>query len=310
MKTFLGFTLALASLLTGAAQAAGLVRIADGDCAALSNAAATSAASIYLASNGNYAACPMQVTGNVTIDGNGARLAVPAAFFTDTSQVTIAAGAHLTLRNVELTDGSRPATKTGKASALPGPATIVNQGTLLLDSVAMPKQQIDFGYVALGASTNHLFDNKGTLILRNVTLDNVVDLDSHASGGLLNGMVEISHSTIVYPSGGNVWLIGSGPVSVGNSVIINGSGPICSPGVSRANFVSRGGKAELADDREALTWRSARECLTNLRMPAPVKCASSDRRSWQVTCLTITGSATHLHDSRSEDGRPAAKCRV
>ena len=241
MKIFLGFTLAIASLLSGAAQAAGLVRIADGDCAALSNAAATPAASIYLASNGNYAACSLQVTGSVTIDGNGARLAVPAAFFTDSSQVTIAAGAHLTLRNVELTDGSRPATRTGKASALPGPATIVNQGTLLLDSVAMPKQQIAFGYVALGGSTNHLFDNKGTLILRNVTLDNVVDLASDASGGLLNGTVEISHSTIVYPSGGNVWLIGSGPVSVGNSVIINGSGPICSPSVARTSFVSRGG---------------------------------------------------------------------
>lgn len=253
MKILIGFMLAIASLTAGTVQAAGLIRIADGDCAALSSASASPAALLQLARNGTYAACQMQVSGDITIEGNGARLAVPPTVFTNVSQVTIASGARLTLRNLELTDGSATTAKgtdtkaATTAGPYPGPAAIANQGTLLLDSVAMPPPHESFGYVFRGGSSNHLFDNTGKLTLRNVTLKDVFDLSTGASGdtsfsGLLSGVVEISHSTIVLGSGGSgVWLMGAGQISVANSVIADGSGPICNPAVSHAGFVSLGG---------------------------------------------------------------------
>jgi len=247
MKIFLGFILAIASIVVGTAHAAGVTRIADGDCAAMSSAATSPAALIVLARNGSYAACQLAITGDITIEGNGARIAVPPTVFTNVSQVTIASGARLTLRNLELNGGSGPtADATGaKAGPFPGPAVIANHGTLLLDSVAMPPVGF-FGYVFLGGSFNHLFDNNGKLILRNVTLKDVFDSSTGATGdevfsGLISGVVEISHSTIVLPAGGSNSLIGDGQISVANSVITNGSGPICNPKVSHAGFVSLGG---------------------------------------------------------------------
>ena len=72
------FLLLLAGLMQQTLGA--VVRVADGDCAALSAAAAsapgTEPSLIVLANKGQYAACQLIVSGVITIDGAGSTVAL------------------------------------------------------------------------------------------------------------------------------------------------------------------------------------------------------------------------------------------
>jgi hypothetical protein len=220
--------------------AAGIVRIANGDCASLTAAAAAASSQepslIVLARNGSYEGCPMNVSGNVAIDGAGAWMPL-LQYRSDSelgSQIMIASGGRLTVRNLNL---GYPPSMLPAAGASPkflvgySPA-IVNYGTLILDSVSVSGER--FGYSGIGAIGGGFIGNLGTLVLRNTS---IVDA-GNAFGTLLNGKVEISHSTISNSQAGSTTLLGvSAPSSVANSVLMNNDGQVC----VGTGFTSRGG---------------------------------------------------------------------
>jgi hypothetical protein len=231
---------------------AAVARIADGDCPALSAAAASSAGSepslIVLAARGHYGLCQLSVTGNIAIDGAGASLQLlPRVATTSSSQITVLAGASLTLRNLNvvgqtLSVGSTPAQASMQASAgatqtavlfFQSPV-IANSGTLLLDSVSI--SGIDFSVAVLATP---LILNSGTLNLRNTTF-------VHNTGPNLaligtSGEVEIAQSTFVGNNSGSASLLsvsGAGRFSVANSLFSANSSAACADTVS---VVSLGG---------------------------------------------------------------------
>ena len=98
---------------------ASVVRIADGDCAALGAALAppevvqppllappgTGGTLIVLAARGHYEACQIVVSGNVTIDGAGASLALvtnPWSRFRVYAQIEVLTNGRLTLHDLNL----------------------------------------------------------------------------------------------------------------------------------------------------------------------------------------------------------------
>src|SRR5580765_1101893 len=109
----LRFILFLSSIFciyqTSAAQ---VVRIADGDCAALQTAVSQAAGrvtTILLARNGHYASgdapngCNLTLSqGNLAIEGSGATIMIGGAG--RTSLLSIATGALLSIRNLNITD--------------------------------------------------------------------------------------------------------------------------------------------------------------------------------------------------------------
>src|SRR5512147_279867 len=100
-----------------------VVRVADGDCAALSAAASsapgTEPSLIVLATRGHYGACALLVTGNITIDGAGSFMVlVPTnAAGPTTAQVQIETGGSLLVRNINLGVPAGSPSGTGKTGA-------------------------------------------------------------------------------------------------------------------------------------------------------------------------------------------------
>ncbi len=225
------------------ALAGGIIRIADGDCAALSSAAAATPgqepALIVLARNGSYAACSLHVVGNITIDGAGAQMALVQYSADIRNQITIDASAQLIIRNANLgeaLDSSLIKTPDSKflVSYLP---VVRNSGTLVLDSVSVANEW--FGYAGIGMIGGGFIANLGKLRVRNSSFVNVTSL----SYGLFNGDTEISHSTVTANLAYDRHVFGDGTMRVSNSVITYpGAGPICAtPGNPATQRVSLGG---------------------------------------------------------------------
>ena len=249
--------IALCSMLLLAAHeanAAGVVRIANGDCAGLSKAASAPAgqepALIVLATKGSYA-CPqaLPVTGNINVDGAGASLALLGNYVSSGTpsppEILVAPGARLMLRNVTL--GFPPSPASAKAGtkknaniaspdfccAVTGRA-IVNNGDLILDSVSIAGNH---WATAPNVIFNGFFYNSGTLTLLNVSV--VGNAYSGNDPALLTnaGHATISHSTFVStPMGYATGLLANvdgGTMTAANSVFVNngyGPGPICADG--------------------------------------------------------------------------------
>jgi len=230
------------------ATAAGVVHIANGDCVALSAAASApqgqEPALIALTRNGSYTGCSMNVGGNITIDGAGAQMSL----FQNRgdagvgSQINVATGARLSLRNLNFRNS--PSTS---AAAPRGPQpkflvyyvpAIENSGTLVLESVSLSDE--GFGYSGIGELGGGFIGNNGNVILRNASIVN----STNYFGALLQGNVEISHSTIVNSQTYGTSVLGStyGTITVANSVIANSGGSVCyNSADAPSQFVSRGG---------------------------------------------------------------------
>ncbi len=240
-------------LLASSAAAAAVLRVADGDCTALSAAAASLAGSepslVVLAARGHYALCQLTVTGNIAIDGAGASLQLLPSFATTTSsQITVFAGASLTLRQPQCrgTDTKRrrdagEADVQASVGAKQAPAlffqspAIGNSGTLLLDSVSV--SGINFAEVTPPATP--LIVNSGTLNLRNTTFVN----NTGPNLALIDnsGEVEIAQSTFVGNDSGTANLLsgsGAGRFSVANSLFSANPSAVCA---STVTVVSLGG---------------------------------------------------------------------
>ncbi|MBS0556489.1 MAG: hypothetical protein JSR27_03640 [Proteobacteria bacterium] len=172
------------------AAAAGIVRIANGDCHALATAASAPASAqpvqISLASRGQYGYCPLTVNANVSIDGNGASMGM--MYSLTTSQIAIAANASLAIRNLNFVSAGDPGTAGGTYVCGPFGLTcnvstypiITNRGSFSLDAVSA--QGIAYG-------SNSFIHSFGSIYLRNATLTgssdafnfSLFDLDGIAS---------------------------------------------------------------------------------------------------------------------------------
>jgi hypothetical protein len=245
MKRLVRCLLLLAMSVASQAFAGGIVHIANGDCAALSAAAGAQPGQepslIVLARNGSYAGCPMNVSGNVTIDGAGAWMPL-IQNRSDSglgNQITIASGARLTIRNLNFgyPASALPAaeTKVAPKFLVSYAPAIANGGTLVLDSVSVSGER--FGYSGVGMIGGGFIANQGTLVLRNTS---IIDALNGFGTPLLNGKVDISHSTISNSQGGSTTLLGgtATSISVANSVLVNNDGQVCDSGTG---FASRGG---------------------------------------------------------------------
>ena len=220
------FLLLLAGLMQQTLGA--VVRVADGDCAALSAAAASAPGGepslIVLANRGHYGACELSVSGHIMVDGAGATLALvsfPSTSFSDQIQVLV--GGDLTLKNVNLGSASPPgasarASMVAVSAASPSqffvanPA-ISNKGTLILEGVSVSGTSADGTFIL------PMIVNSGELILRNVSIVNNVRSSSIISN---SGAVEISQSTFVQNQIGSYGLLSnSGTISIANSLFTN-----------------------------------------------------------------------------------------
>lgn len=247
--------LLLLSVLTQEAAGA-VVRIADGDCASLSAAAASAPGSepslIVLANRGNYGACVLSVSGDIRIDGAGATLAL--ASFPSTSlsnQIQVMQGGDLTLRNANLGNVASlpgaPARASMVAESPASPAVFVvtnpvisNKGTLTLESVSLS------GMSDWGSYVPPMIANSGELVLRNVSIVNNVRSSPIISNG---GSVEISHSTFAQNQSSAGLLSNSGTISVANSLFTN-AGATCAPGTAdtpQNRVISLGGNISTDD---------------------------------------------------------------
>jgi hypothetical protein len=200
--------LALCSLLVlGLAQqaaASGITHIANGDCnglaAAASTPSATGASHIVLARNGQYGYCPLTINGDISIDGNGASLALK--YSQTTSAITVAPRASLTMRNLNFVSAGDPKNDTdtytcflfGFLNPFQCPVyvypLIANHGSLTLDTVSAT------GVVYGSDSFIHTY---GDAYLRNVTLAANTS-DFNRSLIIVDGIpssVLIDHSTLV-----------------------------------------------------------------------------------------------------------------
>jgi len=221
---------------TSCAWASGVVRIADGDCDALSAAAGaargTEPSLIVLARNGHYG-CHFKVNGEIAIDGAGANLGVgnPRADSGLLAQMVVAKGASLTFRNVNFFAQQDSATTSTANTAKPDflvqfePVFSVN-GTLVFDSVGIINNQFlsssDPG--AIGAP----FIAGGDVFMRNTTL-------AGNYGPLIESNLTISNSTIA--NNGGLLFDSRSNVSIGNSILV-GNYIGCS---QNAVFSSQGG---------------------------------------------------------------------
>jgi len=204
-----------------------VMRVADGDCAALAAAAASAPGSepslIVLANRGNYDACMLTVSGNIKIDGAGAALAlVSFVGASPGSQIVVAPGGDLTLRNVNMGDAVNVPGASGRASMVAvtpsSPAqffisnpAVNNQGILTLENVSVS------GVSSGGTYVLPMFVNSGELVLRNVSIVN-----NYRSASLISnsGSVEISNSTFAQNQGSPL-LSNSNRMTIGNSLFMN-----------------------------------------------------------------------------------------
>ena len=230
MKNVIRCMAVLALCSTSCAWASGVVRIADGDCDALSAAASsapgTEPSLIILARNGLYG-CALSVNGNITIDGAGADYYVsnPRADSSLPALISVNKGATLTFRNVNFTQQSSNSTSAVSNAAKPDffvqfePAIAVN-GTLVFDSVAIVNNAFNAGagvgiigapFIA-GGSVSKVF-------MRNTTLAN-------NQAAQIEGIVTITHSTIANNS--SFLFDDNSIVSIGNSIVV-GNNYACTP---------------------------------------------------------------------------------
>lgn len=247
---------ALASIAQEAPAA--VVRIADGDCAALSAAAASPPGSepamIVLAIRGHYPACWLDVSANIGIDGAGATIALAGGvqeLSSLHSQFQVRSGANLVLRNLNLgvaASATAPRTQAGPVGAPPGANLIFaaapavsNFGTATLDAVSISGAD-NFGKPL----AMPLILNAGSLTLRNVTMTG-----NQGNEPLLatsaGGTVEISHSTFARNATLPAPLLSAdagGQIKVANSVLMNSGAGVCatsSVDAPRSLPVSAGG---------------------------------------------------------------------
>jgi hypothetical protein len=239
MKRCINLLVLLGLAFAPSAFAGAILHIADGDCSALSAAAAAAPgqepAMILLAPRGSYAGCAMKVTGNIVVDGAGAQLLLVenSHYNYAGSEITIAAGAQLTLRNLNLGGSAGAAAAKGAAPKFLTPLdpAITNSGVLVLDSSTLASES--FGMNVLERIGGGLINNTGSLVLRNATVTNT----SNGFYALFIGNVEIVNSTIATKQTRDA-LFGAGTYTIANSIVMNSGGPICS---GSAQVVSQGG---------------------------------------------------------------------
>jgi hypothetical protein len=203
--------------------AAGILHIADGDCASLTSAAAArpgqEPALIVLARNGHYGYCPFAVTGNIEIDGAGASLGL--MYSNTTPAINVASNARLKIRNLNFVSAGDPMSDLGpngcgfflqpiNCAQFEYPL-IANEGTLLLDSISAS---------GLVYGSDSFVHNFGQLSLRNVTLANATsDVGAYLliSDGA-SSVVSIEHSTLALS--GRSFALSASQISISNSVLV------------------------------------------------------------------------------------------
>jgi len=242
-----------------------VVRVADGDCASLSAAAASAPGSepslIVLANKGNYGACQLIVSGAIMIDGAGATMALSSITPTVASpptQIYVQQSGSLTLRSINL--GAQPAAAGHSAkaevavppqsrqpsnSAFAQSPRIYNLGDLVLDSVSLS------GFV-LGSNSGFIstamMKNEGNLVLRNVSFVN--NVLNGLSMLVSSGAVAISNSTFVNnssASGGLLNTTPNGAISIANSLFSNNDGGACPSASSAGGEITSLGGNVLSD---------------------------------------------------------------
>ena len=210
-------TLLFLFLLIGLMQQAlgAAVRVADGDCAGLSAAAAAAPGSepslIVLATKGHYTGgCFLVVTGNITIDGAGSFMSLGPTNTAGptTAQVQVQPGGSLIVRNINLGVPADSTSGTSQRTAVISPPSdpalfinnrpqIVNYGNLTIESASLSGMTYATATLSgIATVSPEMIDNNGQLLLRNVTV-----AGNFGQGALISniGAVEISQSTISVP---------------------------------------------------------------------------------------------------------------
>jgi len=285
--------IALCSMLLLAvheASAAGVVRIANGDCNALQQAAASppglEPALIVLAANGSYGACGLNVSGNIVIDGAGANVSISAWNHLSGSLDSVDRGAKLTLRNINLGPAPVATAASTKGGSLQPQFPVLllqpisNQGTLTLDTVSVSGVANDVftGWYAI-------VENSGTMVMRNVTM-------TGNTGNLIDntGTVEISHSTLA-GNQGFVQNESGGTIRIANSVLVN-NGPASCVGA----ITSLGGN--ITDDASCRLNSTNDHVVTDAKLGA------------FATHGGVTGSVALSFDSPAIGNGLAANCEA
>ncbi len=217
--------------------AATVSRIADGDCAGLNSALAStsSKSSVLLARNGRYAVCDITLhSGDVEIDGQGATF----QYLTG----TVASGATLTIRNASIVaapSGSPITTMCerfaiGLGQSITVGSAVCNNGALNLENVsihdlAMP-EPCTSGSIA--CENNLLIDSKGELVLRNVTIANSSFLAGQYANPILianAGSLQIYNSTVANLAAASPLIYVGSPSSttIANSVLSGNGSTLC-----------------------------------------------------------------------------------
>ncbi len=256
---FVSFLLIGANLLAQQSMAA-MVHIADGDCVALSNAAAAAPGSepslIVLATRGHYyGGCFLVVTGNITIDGAGSfmSLAPTNAAGPTTAQVQVQAGGSLIVRNINLGVPADSTSGTSRKTAAIAPPSdpalfinnrpqIVNYGNLTIESASLSGMTYATATLSgIATVSPEMIDNNGQLLLRNVTV-----ADNFGQGALISniGSVEISQSTISVPGSSLALFTTTGfgaTYTFANNLFSGNIGCLLDARFPFTAFVSRGG---------------------------------------------------------------------
>jgi len=226
---FLSFALGLCQT-----AAAGVVRVANGDCVGLAKAVAQSSSLIVLARAGRYSACSFHAqTGSIDIDAQGATFLFLVA--------QIEQGAAVRLRNATITalDPSAtatlncPAVVVGFSGSIFARPAICNFGSFSLEDVAItnlaPTGKIDGGS---GGFYSGLLFSSGAMEMRNIVIADNSDVGIVQSAGDLG----IYNSTISSNSSTVFDLSNIDPVSdsrthptirIANSLLTASTGPVC-----------------------------------------------------------------------------------
>jgi hypothetical protein len=244
--------LLLIELAASSAHAA-ILRIADGDCAALTAAATSPPGSepalIVLAAGGHYGPCEFIVTGKISIDGAGATIALysgndgPAGHL---GQFQVKAGGRLTVRGVNLEGSISAPPVHGAEPVLAAIPVFRSSGEMVLDSVSIRG--------TVWAQTGNsdapmILTDSGSLALRNVTI--VGNAGSNAMLNSAGGVIDVAQSTLIRQQpAGVLFLDYGGSITVANSILLNEADPICYRGLFPAKplpSVSKGGNV-VSDD--------------------------------------------------------------
>ena len=238
MKRFAFFALFVLAAPSQRVSAAGIIRIANGDCAALTAAASGHGpSSILLARNGSYSTCSLNVAGNISIDGAGAQMQIAAG----TTQIAVAGTGTLTVHNLNFVGVKQTSIAGAIKATLPQPnfiyivpPLIQNGGYLSLDAVSISAGSF-FSSVSGGGG---ILSSGGHTDMNNVSIvNNNFDLAGYE---LFDGDIAISQSTIANNSGAYA-AFRSGPATMANSIVATATGAtICTSGFG-GNVVSGGG---------------------------------------------------------------------